>query len=514
MPYLSIDIGSSAVKAGVISERGELLGIARRASPLLNTADEAHEADALLWIDAAASACRELLSRGDRVEIRALCVSGNGPTLVPVDGQGQPLGLALTWMDRRASSEAAEVSVLAGRIVDPSFYLPKALRLWRSSEELRKRLRWFFSCPEYLVFALSGRPVTYLPHPGYEPYVWSEALIEGLGLPRDRFPPFIEPGALVGPLLPRSAERFGLPAGTPVVAGYPDFLASIVGTATVRSGLVCDRGGTSEAVNLCADRAFPGRELLSLPHAVAGLWNVSGGLSTAGKALEWFAGAGGYGARPPARRQGQTATTAAPQGSDADAPSELLAEARRSPAGAKGLFFLPYLAGERAPLWDSERRGAFLGLSLMHERGDLARAVCESIGFGLRLPLELARAAGFPVELVRASGASARNAFLNALKADILNLPLETTEVADGELVGDACASALALGEATDIAEAALALVRVERRFEPDAALADRYELAFAEYRAAVAALGPVDAGLARLRAQQQAERRSATEPS
>jgi xylulokinase len=486
MPYLSVDIGSSAIKVGIISEKGALLGLARRASPLLHGAGGAHEADALLWVDATASACREVSARVGGAEIRAISVSGNGPTLVAVDAEGAPLGLALSWMDRRAVSEAAEVSALAGVPVDPGFYLPKALKIWRSSEELRDRLRWFFSCPEYLVFAMSGSAVTYLPHKGYEPYIWSSELLAGLGLPVERFPPFVAPGKVVGRLSVDMATRCGLAPGIPLVAGYPDFLASIVGSASVLPGMACDRGGTSEALNICAAAPFPGRELLSLPHAIDGLWNLSGGLSTAGKALEWFSLVAGYGA----------------QNADLDESHALFAEAKRSPPGAKALIFLPYLAGERAPLWDADRRGAFLGLSLAHDRGDMARAACESIGYGLRLPVEIARQGGVALDLVRTSGASARNSFLDALKADILGIPVETTAIADCELVGDACASAIALGDAASVAEAALAMVRVEARFEPNPARSRRHEAVFEVYRAAVAALAPVDSGLARLRGQ------------
>ncbi len=486
MPYLSVDIGSSAIKVGIISEKGGLLGLARRASPMLHGAGGAHEADALLWVDAMASACREISARVGKVEIRAIAVSGNGPTLVAVDAEGTPLGLALSWMDRRAVSEAAEVSALAGIPVDPGFYLPKALKIWRSSDELRDRLRWFFSCPEYLVFVMSGSAVTYLPHRGYEPYIWSARLLAGLGLPAERFPPFVGPGKMVGRLGTDMAARCGLSPDIPVVAGYPDFLAAIVGSAAVLPGIACDRGGTSEALNICAERPFPGRELLSLPHAIDGLWNLSGGLTTAGKALEWFSGVAGYGVRKP----------------ELDETHELFAEAGRSPPGAKGLIFLPYLAGERAPLWDADRRGAFIGLSLAHDRGDMARAVCESIAYGLRLPVETAREGGFPLRLVRTSGASARNRFLDSLKADILGIPVETTADTDCELVGDACASALALGDASDVSEASLALVRVDGRFEPNPARAGRHEAIFAEYRRAVAALAPIDAGLAGLRSR------------
>ena len=484
MAYLSIDIGSSVVKVGLIAETGELLGLARRASPLLHGPSGAHESDARLWVDAAASAAREILAGRPEEraasEVRAVSVSGNGPTLLAVDAAGDPLGLALSWMDRRAVTEAEEVSALGQIPVDPSFYLPKALRMWRASAELRERLRWFFSCPEYLLFKLCGEAVTYLPHSGYEPYIWDASLIRTLGLPTERFPPFCGPGTIVGGILEEPAMKFGLRRGTPVVAGYPDFLASIVGSGTVIPALACDRGGTSEALNLCAGRPFAGRELLTLPHAVEGLWNLSGGLSTAGKALEWFAALGGY--------------------APGDASQAIYDEAERSPPGARSLFFLPYLAGERAPLWDSERRAAFVGLSLEHSRADLARALCESIVFGLRLPADIAREAGFPVSAVRTSGGAAHARFLNRLKATVIGVPVETTVVSDCELVGDACASACALGDMGSVAEASAQLARVQDRFDPEPGLTGIYDGIFREYRATIGALAPVDAGLARLR--------------
>ncbi|HET7838721.1 MAG TPA: FGGY-family carbohydrate kinase, partial [Rectinemataceae bacterium] len=412
MPYLSIDIGSSVVKAAYIAEDGRLIGLARRPAPMRHDG-QAHEADALAWIEGAASASAELAGLYPGTEVRAVSVSGNGPTLLAAGADGLPLGPALSWMDRRAVPEAAEVSRIVEMPVDPSFYLPKALRLWRSSAELRGTVRWFFSCPEYLIYVLSGEAVTYLPHPGYAPYIWDSALLKALELPAERFPPFVAPSRRVGSVASGVAQRFGLKAGTPVVAGFPDFLASIVGSAAVEPGIACDRGGTSEALNLCATRPFPGRELLSLPHAIDGLWNVSAGLSTAGKALEWLASSLGY--------PGGTGTDGA---QDPGATAALLAEASSSAPGARGLLFLPYLAGERAPLWEPDRRGAFVGLSLSHERGDLARAACESIVYGLRQAAELAKGAGFRFSLVRTSGSPARDGFLNALKADVLGVPV------------------------------------------------------------------------------------------
>ena len=481
LPYLCFDIGSSSLKAALVSEKGELLGLARSPVALAHAEGGVHEADAAGWIDAARSAGAEALSlaRGSArrgLDVRALSVSGNGPTLVAVDAAGLPLGPALSWMDRRATKEAEEVSALAGRVVDPTFYLPKALRLWRAAEpDRRDRIRWFFSCPEYLLYALCGEALTYLPHPGYEPYIWNESMLAALDLPRDRFPPFAAPARVAGRLLPDPASSLGLAPGLPVVTGFPDFLAAIVGSATVVTGRACDRSGTSEAINLCADRPFPNRALLSLPHPVDGLWNVSGGVSTAGAALEWLAGLIGFGEAD----GGESAVAG------------LLADARRGPPGAAGLAFLPYLAGERAPLWDASRRAAFVGLSIEHGRPEIARAACESLAFGLKLASDLAVAEAMPFDLLRVSGQASGDDFLCALKADILAVPVEAPEIGDCELVGDAAACALALGDASSLAESAAALVRIRRRFEPKPEPA--YAKAFASYEAALAALAPVD---------------------
>ncbi len=480
MAYLCFDIGSSSLKAALVSEEGRLLSLARRPVPHAHGEGGAHESDACGWIEAAfsagAEALREARAGDGGLEVRALSVSGNGPTLLAADSSGKPLGPALSWLDRRALREAEEVSALAGATIDPTFYLPKALRLWRLADAgLRSRIRWFFSCPEYLLYALCGEALTYLPHPGYEPYIWNRRMLTALGLPLERFPPFASPATKAGGLLKSAAASLSLSPGIPVVTGFPDFLAAIVGSASVDIGVACDRSGTSEAINLCAARPFPTRALLSLPHPVDGLWNVSGGVSTAGAALEWLAAilkAGG-------------------PGNGGAGVAELLAEARLSPPGARGLVFLPYLAGERAPLWDPRRRAAFVGFSALHGRSDMARSAAEALAYGLKLATGLALAEGLPFDLVRVSGQAAGDDFLCALKSDILGVPVEAPQVGDCELVGDAAACALALGDSSSLPESARTLVRLRRRFEPKPC--EAYSEAFAHYEAALAALAPVD---------------------
>jgi xylulokinase len=491
VPYLSFDIGSSSVKAGVVSESGILLGMGRSPSPMSRGPGGAHEADPMDWVESAFRSGRAALAAAGRdgdgpVEIRAVAVSGNGPTLLAADSSGSPLRPALAWMDRRAQAEAEEVSRIAGFRIDAGFYLPKALMLWRLDAAIRERARWFFSCPEYLAYALCGEAVTYLPSPGYEPYIWDERSIGLLGLPNELFPPFVPPATKIGILAAGSAEELGLSAGIPIVSAFPDFLAAIVGAAAVDPGCACDRSGTSEALNICAPRPFPTARMLSLPHPISGLWNISGGVSAAGAALDWLDGLLGLGDVP------RDAEPGAPAVRDLPAASRVSELAATSSPGAGGLVFIPYLSGERAPLWDPARRGAFVGLSLERGRADMARAACEGLAFGLRVAADLARSSGFSLDLVRASGFAARDDFLCSLKADILGVPVEAPAVADCELVGDAAACAVALGDSAGLAESSRGLYRPRRRFEPRSRGA--YDLPFGAFMAALEALAPYDA--------------------
>ncbi len=492
MPYLCFDIGTSSVKSAVISESGILLGSGRSPVSVVHGPDGAFEVDPSTWIDSAFSAGCEALSearsssRKSEIEIRAIAVSGNGPTLLAVDEKGASIRPALLWMDRRAQAEAEEVSKLVDFPLDPGFYLPKALFLWRSDEELRSRTRWFFSCPEYLAFVLGATAVTYLPSPGFRPYIWDSPLISALGLDQTLFPPFASPSSQIGVLRPESAERLGIASGAPIIAAYPDFLAAIVGSASVDVGKACDRSGSSEALNMCAPRPFADRRLLSLPHPIEGLWNISGGVSTAGAALSWV------------ESLVCIDSTTKPDTSDfhkhraEDGSSFRISQlASLSPAGANELVFLPYLAGERAPLWDSKRRGAFVGLSLEHTRADIARAACESIAYGLRLAADLARSGGIDIDLIRVSGFSAHDDFLCTLKADILGIPVESPEVSDCELLGDAALCAFFLREASSIADASRSLYRMRRRFERHSS--EQYDVPYELFRTALESVARYD---------------------
>ncbi|MBN2874267.1 MAG: hypothetical protein JXM71_04155 [Spirochaetales bacterium] len=441
--------------------QGERLGLGR-ASVGLYRGEHGYESDPIEWLRACAGSVAEATAAAGldaatlRTRLRAVAVSGNGPTLVTVGEDGLPLGRASSWMDRSATIEAAVVAAEAGRQVDPSFYLPKVLR---ALSVYGSAVRRFFSGPEYLAFMLGARAVSYLADSYYDSYIWDSRVSSRLGLDPALFPPYVAPAMLIGSVSDNASTATGLPAGLPIVSAFPDFLAALVGSGSVSPGIACDRSGTSEAINVCASRPFPDRDIFSLPHVIPGLWNLSGGLSTSGKALEWFSGVSGYSGI----------------GSDS-----VFQEAERAEPGAGGVLFLPYLAGERAPLWNPSLRGAFIGLSLAHGRKEMARAVVESIAFGLRLATDRIADGGFAIDTVRCSGGAARDDALCSIKADVLGLELEVPRTPECETMGDACACAVALGDYTSIAEASAAMVRISTRVEPDAhaslVYTERYE--------------------------------------
>jgi xylulokinase len=459
---LAVDVGTTQLKAGLFDLDGQPRTRAEVPLALLPNPDPLrHEADPRAWVEALRRAAAALGATG-AAPLDAVVVSGNGPTLVPVGADGAPIAPAMTWMDRRGIEEARTVSEASGAPSDPTFYLPKALWIFRNRPRLYEQARWFFSCPEYLAFVLTGVPSMFLPTPQYTRYIWDEPLIAALGMDPGRFPPFVPSGRILGRVSPAGEAATGIPAGVPVVSGGPDFIVSLLGTATIAAGRACVRAGTSEGVNLCSDRPISDRRLLCVSHVAPGCWNVSGMISTSGKALEWCRGALG--------RAGESWES-------------LFAEIEKVPAGADRLLFLPYLAGERAPLWDPRARGAFVGLTLNHGSAAMLRAVAESVGFAIRDVVAAMEELGLPVQDLRITGRPARNRVWNQIRADIAGRRILVPEAEDSDLAGDACLALAALGVHGSPSEAAEAIVRIGSVYEPRAERTRVYDELFALYR-------------------------------
>ncbi len=473
---LVYDIGTTTVKGAIFESGGKLMSTASVPVRLLKSENPVyHECDPNSWLSAIALINPQLgVTKGSKID--AVVVSGNGPTVVPVGEDGRPVDFAITWMDRRAVGEAEVVSGAVGFNIDPSFALPKICWLYKNKYEIYERTQHFLHCPEFVNFFLTGEANTILPSPEFKKYIWTDEALDELGLDRDKFPVFVKPGCVIGEVRKQAGDSLGIPAGVPVIAGGPDFVMSLLGTATVVPGRVCDRAGTSEGVNLCSLRGINDTRLLSLPHIIEGYYNISGIISTSGKALEWFKDITGKG--------------------ELDYET-LFEDICLVEPGANKLVFLPYLSGERSPIWDPNARGVFIGLSLKHGRKEMMRAIVESVGFAVRDVLLIMEENGFAIEDLRVTGGQARSPLWNQIKADITGKNIILPECSDAELKGDAAVALKALGIYGSLKEAAEKSFRVKKVFKPNRNLKGLYDDLFGVYRESYRALQNIFADMA-----------------
>ncbi|MDR0315282.1 MAG: hypothetical protein LBH97_00100 [Treponema sp.] len=462
---LAIDIGTSTFKSALWDFEGR--GIAFASVPLSTNADSGQ------WLRAFESCCAALAKRGmdsgkSLSAVEVIAISGNGPSLVPVIGAPEittngiciPAGPARLWLDRRATEAAAEVSAVMGDFVDASFFLPKALDIKNNEPELYEKTLHFLGCPELLALALTGEARTVFPSDGFERWFWNAEILKRLNLDAEKFPPFIRPGETFGSVLPIPAARFGISPNIPVVSGGPDFFAAILGTGVTGPGQACDRAGTSEGINVCTVKRIIDQRLMSYGHPVQPFWNLSGIISTTGKAIEWgrdFLGLGSF--------------------------DEFFALAQTAGAGAGDMIFLPYLAGERSPVWNPSARAVLRGIGLSSGRGEFARSVLEGVCFAIRDVISVMEEAGAAVNELRVTGSATESGFLNQLKADVTGKEVLVPAHKDAELLGLAMLGACTRGIYTSPAEAAAALARIESRYFPDEKTSALYARLFQEYR-------------------------------
>ncbi|GHV95928.1 xylulokinase [Spirochaetia bacterium] len=473
---LAIDIGTSSFKSALWDLDGNRIAFAAVSLAMSGDDGGRHEAESAQWLRAFEECCRRLDSpasagrAGALAAVKIIVISGNGPSLTPVLAEPSlgAGGLCLSaaparlWLDRRATAAAAEVSALMGAYVDPCFYLPKALGIKNDESELYERTKFFLGCPEYLACALTGEARTVFPSEGFDRWFWNAEILEKLKLNAEKFPPFIRPGDIYGTIIPSVAARLGFAHNVPVAAGGPDFFAAILGAGVISPGQVCDRAGTSEGINVCTEKQIIDGRLMSYGHPVQPFWNLSGIISTTGKAVEWGRGLLGI-----------------------ESYADFYALAETAEAGAGGLVFLPYLAGERAPVWDPAARGVLRGLGLSSGRAEFARSVLEGICFAIRDVITVMEETGAAVGELRIAGRAGadENGIFNQIKADITGKEVLVMAQKEAELAGLAIIGACALGSYASFAEAAAALVRVEKRLEPDAKKAALYEGLFQKYR-------------------------------
>lgn len=463
---LAHDLGTTGNKAVLIDEDGQLVDVAFASYRTAHPAPLAAEQNPAHWWRAVVRCTRLLLQRDESRRSRLVAVgfSGHMNGVALVDGEGNPLRPALIHADIRAQQACEQLRLnmgeegyytITGNRIAPFYSLPKLMMLMEREPEVVQRARWMIQCKDYCVGRMTGKWGVTDPSDASLTGIydvnrlrWSEEVIRASGISARLLPEVVPSTQVVGHVSREAARATGLPQGLPVVIGAGDGACATVGAGVVETGESYTYiGGT--AWTSCLRERFtpdPNMRLTTLMAAQPQRWVQFGTVQSAGSAWDWFVRLFGRGV----------------------GMERLHREASEVPAGSDGLIFLPYLSGERAPIWNPRARGVFFGLQAHHTRAHLARAVLEGVSYALESILQVMREHGAIADSVRVVGGGTRSDLWMRILADVYGCPAEVPRHAESSTaIGAAVIAGVGTGLFGRFAIAKEIAVS-ERRMEPE----------------------------------------------
>ncbi len=496
---LAHDLGTTGNKATLYDREGRLVGSAFYAYDTEYAQTGWAEQNPEDWWQAVCASTRALLAQTGvpGQEIACITFSGQMMGCVPLDRQARPLRKAIIWADVRSVEQAAwvgervpfaEVYRITGHRLSSSYSLTKILWLRDNQPDIYRATYKFVHAKDAMVARLTGVFVTDPSDASsmnlydLEQDAWSARILDAVGLSEEQLPTIRRSIEVVGEVLPAVAEEVGVPAGTPVVIGGGDGACAAAGAGVIRDGSAYNYVGSSSWIALTTPKPIydPDYKTFTFGHVVPGMVMPTGTMQAAGASYQWTRD----------RLCQPEVEAAAALGIS---PYELMnLQAQKSPPGANGLLYLPYLLGERSPRWNPRARGAFIGLTVRHTRADMIRAVLEGVTMNLRVILDAFRAQGTPIEAMRVIGGGARGRFWNQLMADIYGIPVHRLAILEeATSMGAALAGGVGIGLYPGFSMIET-MNRVVEVFTPDPAAQAVYEEIYPIFEAAYQALVPV----------------------
>jgi xylulokinase len=486
---LGIDISTTGAKALLVDEQGKVRASATTALSLSTPKPLWSEQDPAEWWAGAVLSIRQVLEENgvSGEQVSAIGLTGQMHGLVLLDAQDRVLRPAILWNDQRTGEECEEITHKVGferllRITGnqalTGFTAPKILWVRKHEPLVYARVAHILLPKDYVRFRLTGQyAVDKADGAGMllfdlQKRDFSDELLAILDIPRLWMPRAFEGPQITGEISPVAAAETGLRTGTPVMGGGGDQAAGAVGVGAVTPGIVSLVLGTSGVVFATTPGPFielQGR-LHAFCHSVPEAWHFMGVMLSAAGSLQWYRDALAK-----------------------DLPyDDLLAPAGSISPGSEGLFFLPYLTGERTPYPDPLARGAFVGLTVRHSQAHLTRAVLEGVAFGLRDSMELIKKAGLSeIQQVRVSGGGARSAIWRQILSDVMNIELVTVNTTEGAAFGAALLAGVGVGIWGSVEEACGKVIHIEQHTQPDTSAAKTYEKSYPLYQGLYQALKP-----------------------
>ena len=409
---LGIDIGTSACKVAVFEKSGKVIAQTNKPYKLYYPNPGWVEQDPDEWWNAIVDGIKEILKTVSADDIAGIGIDGQSWSAIPVDKDGNCLHNTPIWMDTRARdicervvSEVGfdEIFEVAGNGFEPAYTTPKMLWFKENKPEIYNNTYKFLQSNSYIGMKLTGNMTQDLSQ-GYGIHFfdmkkcqYDEKLAEKLGLSVDKVPELVECHSVIGEVTEEAAKITGLAVGTKVVAGGLDAACGTLGAGVYKKGQTQEQGGQAGGMSICLDEAVAHPKLILSPHVVPGHWLLQGGTVGGGGVLRWFKSELGKN----------------------ESFDELTALAENIAPGSDGVTFLPYMAGERSPIWNADAKGVFYGLGFDKTKGHMVRAALEGVAYSLEHNLRTAAQTGVEVGELLAMGGSANSILWTQIKADV-----------------------------------------------------------------------------------------------
>ena len=486
--YIGIDIGTSGTKSLLIDEEGKMLAESVAEYGVSMPKPMWTEQNPEDWWQATIKTVRGVLkaSKVKPADVKAIGLSGQMHGSVFLDARKQVIRPALLWNDQRTSAECEEITTRAGGrdklielVANPAltgFTAPKVLWLRNNEKKNFDKLRHLLLPKDEIRRRLTGDLATEVSDASGMLLLdvvnrkWSKELLSKLELDESLLAKVYESEEVTGTLLPDVAKQLGLTTSCKVVGGAGDCAAGAVGNGIVKQGILTTSLGTSGVVFVHSDQPQYDQlgRLHTFCHAVRGKWHMMGVTLSAAGSLQWFVQ---HVCKELANKRG------------ADPYKVINEEAEKIASGSQGLFFLPYLAGERTPHADANARGCFIGLTGAHDRGHMARSVMEGVAYSLRESLAIIRSLDIPVKEIRLSGGGAKSDLWKQILADVFGQPTCTINAEQGPAFGVALLAAVGDGAFKNIEEACKSTISVVEKVSVRKAASKTYDAAFPVYQ-------------------------------
>ena len=462
MAYLlGIDIGTSACKAAVFDENGGVVAQTNRGYNVYYEKPGYAAQNPDDWWNAVCDAIKEItaLSGINPGEIAAVGIDGQSWSAIAVDKDGRVLTPTPIWMDTRAqdicdewASLEDELFALCGNPLKPCYTTPKIGWYKKYLPDVYQNTHKILQSNSYIAYRLTG-VFSQDKSQGYGLHFfdikkgdWNQSLCKELGLRADILPDIYDSSAVIGKITAAAAQQTGLPQGIPVTAGGLDAACGTLGAGVIHPGQTQEQGGQAGGMSICLDSAKSDPRLILGAHVIPDRWLLQGGTTGGGGVMKWLHAELGGGQSMPAMDE---------------------MAAKVSP-GSEGTVFLPYMAGERSPIWDANAKGVFFGLDFSKTQGHLIRAALEGVAFSLKHNLDVAKNAGAEVDELISMGGAANSKLWTQIKADITGKTIKVPSSDTATTLGAVMLAGVGVGLYSDFEDAVAKTVKITREHKPN----------------------------------------------